>query len=140
MTDGLPFSILIVDDDLDDQQVIDEAFIEIGYGTEVRKLINGKALLHYLEQIDPSLYPSLIVLDNTLPEMDAADLLSILKASPSYKEIPIVVYTTLLTPSKEGQLISKGAYACYEKGRTMKEIVEIAKKFRSLAENNLREQ
>jgi CheY-like chemotaxis protein len=137
MKDGLPFRILIVDDDLDDQDVIDEAFMEIGYGTEVKKLINGKALLHYLEQLDASLYPSLIVLDNTLPELDAAQLLSILKANASYRHIPVVVYTAMLTPMKEGQLLSKGAYACYEKGSTMKEVNSFAKELRRLAEENL---
>lgn len=137
MREGLPFSIVLVDDDLDDQQVIDEAFMEIGYGTEVKKLINGKALLHYLESIPTSLYPSLIVLDNTLPELDAIDLLTILKTDPSYKAIPVVVYTTMLTPTKEQQLISRGAYACYEKGATMREVVEVAKKLRGLAEGSV---
>ena len=139
MKEGLPFSILLVDDDLDDQQVMDEAFMELDYGTEVKKLLNGKALLHYLEIVDPSTYPSLIVLDNTLPEMDAANLLSILKANPFYNEIPVVVYTTTLTPFKEEQLVAKGAYACYEKGSTMKEVLEVAKKLKSMAQNNLQE-
>lgn len=90
MKEGLPFSILIVDDDLDDQQIVDEVFLEIGYGTEVKKLLNGKALLHYLEQMEASLYPSLIILDNTLPELDAIDILAILKANPAYQKIPVL--------------------------------------------------
>lgn len=139
MKDGLPFSIVLVDDDLDDQQTIDEAFMEIGFGTEVKKLINGRALLSYLETLDPSLYPSLIVLDNALPELDAIDLLSILKVHPSYQAIPVVVYTTMLTPHKEQQLVTNGAYACYENGNTMQEIIVIAKKLRELAETNLRD-
>ena len=64
---GIPFSILIVEDDEDDRWIIDQAFIEIGYEAEVKKFINGEALFHYLEKIDNSVYPSLIVLDNTLP-------------------------------------------------------------------------
>jgi CheY-like chemotaxis protein len=104
MNNGLPFSILVVDDDADDRMIIDEAFQEIGYEAEVKKFIDGKALLYYLEQIEPSLYRSLIVLDNTLPALEAADILSILKENASYKHIPVVIYTTLLTSFKKEKL------------------------------------
>ncbi|MEI6950707.1 hypothetical protein V9K67_26230 [Paraflavisolibacter sp. H34] len=73
--------------------MIDEAFKKIGYEAEVKKFMNGKSLLRYLEETEPSLYPSLIVLDNTLPALDASDLLAVLKSSPSYHPIPVVVYT-----------------------------------------------
>jgi len=105
---GLPFSILVVDDDDDDRLMINEAFNAIGYETQVKKFVDGKMLLHYLESIDASLYPQLIVLDNTLPQLNAADILSILKSNPSYKSIRVVVYTTMLTPSKKEQLLAAG--------------------------------
>jgi CheY-like chemotaxis protein len=138
MKSGLPFRILVVDDDSDDRIIRDDAFYEIHYDSEVKKFNSGKMLLRYLEQVEPSLLPSLIVLDNTLPELDAADLISVLKANPAYKEIPVVIYTTSLSPARKQQLLSKGAYACYEKGNTMHEIVEVAKKLKQLAENNAR--
>ncbi|MDQ3278781.1 MAG: response regulator [Bacteroidota bacterium] len=134
MTNGLAFSILVVDDDEDDRMVIDEAFLEIGYDAEVKKFIDGKALLHYLESISADLYPSLIVLDNTLPQLDATDLLSILKSNSAYNQIPVVIYTTSLSPSKKEQLSAKGAYACFEKGSTMQEIVQLVKDLRNIAE------
>lgn len=34
--------------------IIDEGFKEVGYEAEVKKFIDGKALLYYLEQIEPS--------------------------------------------------------------------------------------
>jgi CheY-like chemotaxis protein len=135
MKNGLPFSILLVDDDSDDREIIDEAFKEIGYDTEVKKFINGKALLHYLESVEPTLYPCLIVLDNTLPELDANDLLVLLKENPAYKDIPVVIYTTMLTPFKKEQLTSKGAYACLQKGSTMTEVIRLAEELRHLAES-----
>jgi CheY-like chemotaxis protein len=134
MKQGIPFSILVVDDDEDDRLMINEAFGDIGYAPEVKKFINGKALLHYMQSIDPSLYPSLLVLDNTLPELNALDLLNILKSNPSYKEIPVVVYTTLLTTTKKEQLLAAGAYAAFEKGTTFEEIVQIAKELKAIAE------
>jgi CheY-like chemotaxis protein len=139
MTEGLPFRILVVEDDEDDRFIIDDAFLEIGFAAEVKKFINGKTLLHYLEQVEPALLPSLIVLDSTLPELNAIDLLTILKANPSYQGIPVVVYTSMLTQAKEQQLLSKGAYACYRKGNTLQEVVELAKTLKQLAEGNLQE-
>jgi CheY-like chemotaxis protein len=139
MQDGLPFSILVVDDDEDDRMMIDEAFMEIGSGAAVKKFINGKMFFHYLEQVDPSLYPSLIVLDNTLPELEATDMLRILKKNPLYQSIPVVIYTSSLSPAKKQQLLSQGAYACYEKGNTLQEIVEVVKELKQLSENNLQE-
>jgi CheY-like chemotaxis protein len=138
MRNGLPFTILVVDDDEDDRMIINEAFQAIDYEAEVKKFIDGSGLLQYLDKIDPSLYPSLIVLDNTLPALEASDVLSILKANPSYKTIPVVIYTTLVSPSKKDQLLSMGAYACFEKGTTMQDIVQVVKELKNLAESNLK--
>lgn len=138
MTDGLPFSILVVDDDEDDRVMIDEAFASIGFESEVKKFINGKTLLHYLDSIHPSLYPSLIVLDNTLPELEATDILSVMKRSEIYRSIPIVVYTTIVSPSKRQQLLAMGAYACYEKGNTMQEIIAVAEELKQLSQSDLK--
>ena len=79
--------------------------------------------------------PSLIVLDNSLPEMEASEVLSLLKANPRYQSIPVVIYTTGISPSKKQQLMSLGAYACYEKGNSMREIIQLAKKFQQLAQD-----
>jgi CheY-like chemotaxis protein len=138
MTQGLPFTILLVDDDPDDRMIIDEAFMQIGYQTQVKKFIGGKALLHYLEQVEPALYPHLIVLDNTLPELDAAEILSILKSTPAYKHIPVAIYTTSLSPTKKEQLLAGGAYACFEKGNNMEQVVQLAKELKYLAESKLK--
>lgn len=137
MTEGLSFSILVVDDDEDDRLIIDEAFTAIGFNAEVKKFRNSQALFHYLDSINQSLYPSLIVLDNTLPELEATDILSILKRNEAYQSIPVVVYSTTISPSKKKQLLSMGAHACYKKGNTMQEIIAVVKELKQLAQNNM---
>ena len=137
MTNGIPFSILVVDDDQDDRMIIDEAFKEIGFEAEVKKFIDGKGLLHYLDSIEPALYPSLIVLDNTLPDMDAKAMLKTLKGNTAYRNIPVVVYTSTTTAFKTDQLLSLGAHACFEKGNSMQEVITMVKAFRNLAEAKL---
>lgn len=135
---GLPFSILVVEDDPDDRLMIDEAFREIGYEAEVKKFTSGPLMLKYLESIEPPLYPQVIVLDNSLPGWDAIDILHLLKGNPAYKSIPVVIYTTVLTPSKKNQLHTAGAYACIEKGYTMEDIVQVATDLKALAEQGVR--
>src|SRR5215213_5483281 len=116
---GIPFTILIVEDDEDDRWIIDQAFKEIDYEAEVKKFINGEMLFNYLEQVDRSLYPSLIVLDNTLPTLNAADILSMLKKDPRYTKIPVVVYSSSMSPQKRDSLLAMGAHGCMEKGSMM---------------------
>lgn len=133
MKQGLPFHILIVEDDPDDRLIIDEAFKQIGYEGEIKKLPDGDYLLQYLETVDPSLYPSLIVLDNFLPKADALSILSRLKAHPAYKRIHVIVYTTTISPTRKAQLLAAGAYACIKKGADMSEMVVIAQRLKALA-------
>lgn len=137
MKNGLAFSILVVDDDEDDRILIDEAFMEIGHDAEVKKFIDAKAMFKYLSDIDTSLLPSLIVLDNTLPGIDTEHVVSLLKESDTYKNIPIVIYTTAISKASKAHLLSLGVYACYEKGSTMEEIVGLVKELRQISEKKL---
>ena len=132
----ITFPILLVDDDEDDRMIIDEAFLQIGYQPELKKFISGKALLDYLNKIDNSTFPSLIVLDNTLPALNAVDVLSILKSNPSYKSIPVIVYTSALTPDKKEKLLEKGAFACIEKGSTAKAVIGFAADLKALVQSD----
>ena len=136
---GIPFVILIVEDDEDDRIILDEAFEEIGYASEVKKFINGQSLIEYLEKMEPKLYPSLIVLDNSLPQMDASQLLTSLKNDSRYTHIPIIVYASSVSPQKKEKLMSMGAYACIEKEALMDNIIAVAKQLRNVAEAQVRD-
>src|SRR5687768_4532541 len=116
MNNGLPFTILMVEDDADDREIIDEAFKEIGYESEIKKFIDGQALINYLEKVDETGYPSLIVLDNSLPKLNAQELLSFLKKDERFKSIPVVIYSGSLSNATKDILFELGAYAIIEKG------------------------
>jgi len=130
------FSLLVVDDDEDDRLIINDAFRELGYESQVKKFVNGKKLLAYLEQIERSQYPSLIVLDNTLPDLNAEDILDILKSNKDFQTIPVVVYTTSLSPGKKETLLEKGVHQCYKKEDVMEKIVQVARELKQIAESN----
>jgi CheY-like chemotaxis protein len=138
MTNGISFSILLVDDDADDREFIDDAFVEIGYECEIKKFVSGKDLLKYLENVEPALFPTLIVLDYSIQGMDATDLLRILKQSEAYKNIPVLIYSSTCPPAKAAELKALGAYDCLEKKDSMKALVEMAKKFRDLSKAGIK--
>jgi CheY-like chemotaxis protein len=128
-----------VDDDAEDREFIDDAFVEIGYECEIKKFISGKDLLKYLENVEPALYPTLIVLDYSIKGMDATDILRILKQSEAYKHIPVLIYSSTCPPSRTAELKALGAYDCLEKEDSMKALVEMAKKFRDLSKAEIKE-
>jgi CheY-like chemotaxis protein len=128
------FKIIAVEDDADDRMLLDEAFKEIKYEADVKKLADGDLLFDYLGKIDKELYPSLIILDNSLPKKTAMDILLQLKENVDYRHIPVVIYSTLVSPLVKEQLLAAGAFACLKKGDAMQEIVETAKWFRQIAE------
>jgi CheY-like chemotaxis protein len=134
MHNGLPFKIVIAEDDADDRMFIDQAFLEIGYDAEVKKFKDGKALLEYLQHIEVALYPSLIVLDSSLHGMEVLEVLVLLKSSPSYGSIPVVIYCSMLPDHKKRQLLDAGAQACIEKVGTVGELNGLAQRLKHLAE------
>jgi CheY-like chemotaxis protein len=139
MQDGLPFRILVVEDDEDDRILMDEAFLQIGYGSEVKKFRDGKMMLDYLEKVKPDLYPTLIVLDNNLPGWDATDILHLLKETSAYQQIKVVVYSTILSAALKEKLLHAGAHACMEKGSTFDELVQLATELKKIAQERIKE-
>jgi CheY-like chemotaxis protein len=138
MKKGLPFTILIVDDDEDDREIIDEAFKEIGYESEVKKFLEGQSLLKYLDKIDSSVYPSLslIVLDNSLPGLDVEGVVSSIKEDERFKTIPVIVYSGTVSVGKKQALQKHGVDAIIEKGSTMQNVVNVVQKFKNIAESD----
>jgi CheY-like chemotaxis protein len=86
--------ILIIDDDEDDVEILAEAFTQSG--------VNGVQYVHsamkafiYLEQVEQSCLPKLIVTDHFLPGMTGAEFLKDLKGMEKYKHIPVVALSTV---------------------------------------------
>lgn len=127
------FKILVVEDDPDDRWMMDEAFKKLHLEAEVKKFVTGAALLAYLGQVEPRLYPAVIVLDNFLPGLDARKLLAVLKGNPLTSTIHVVVCSTSISPAMQRELLGLGADACYEKGFSVEETVELARRISALA-------
>ena len=93
-------SILMVDDDRDDQKLVEKALREKGTQNPLLFLSDGEELLDYLKRrgkfSDPKnpRRPCFILLDLNMPRMDGRKALLFLKADPELKKIPVVVLST----------------------------------------------
>lgn len=105
---GVPFIILMADDDADDRLLAKEALAESRVVNTLEFVEDGVELLDYLNSDgvyadNPKPLPGLILLDLNMPRMDGLEALAKIKQNPRLRLIPIIVLTT---SSAEEDLIS----------------------------------
>lgn len=85
-------TILIIDDDPDDVEVMKEVFN--GHNTDFSFVhaVNGNEGLHFLNSAFH--LPSLIILDMNMPVLDGKETLKLLKKETKFHSIPVVMFTT----------------------------------------------
>ena len=119
-------SILVVDDDREDQLILAEYFAEIGLTAEVKYFDNGEASIAFLEMVnDPDELPNLIVLDLNMPVLNGTQTLLHLKRTVRYKYIPVIIFSTSENEDEKRKCLSYGAVdylvkpMTWEEGRTI---------------------
>ena len=90
--------IVIAEDDADDQFLFQTAFEENGLTFQIKFVNNGVELVSYLDSCngtgDQAHFPSLIILDLNMPKKDGREVLNEIKNHPTYKIIPVIIFTT----------------------------------------------
>ena len=95
-----PITILMADDDPDDQLLTKDAFEECKLANDLRFVNDGEELMDYLcrkgdfKNPEDSPRPGMILLDLNMPRKDGREALREIKADPDLRSIPIVVLTT----------------------------------------------
>ena len=118
--------ILIVDDDLDDREIIRDAFMSNHKNHREYVFIeNGDLLLQYLEEADNERSPALIMLDLNMPGKDGREALKEIKASERFRHIPTVVFTTSSSQKDMQVSYDLGANCFITKPDTFNKLVEI---------------
>ncbi|MEM9538873.1 MAG: diguanylate cyclase [Cyanobacteria bacterium P01_E01_bin.42] len=97
------FLILIVDDIASNLQIIGEILDEVGYATTFA--ISGKQALDRIF----TARPDLILLDLMMPDMNGLKVCEILKADPTYQDIPVIFLTASNEQNHLLQAFEKGA-------------------------------
>lgn len=103
-------SILLVEDDLDDQEFFVDALNEIENASLYGIANNGQEALHKLD--NPSI-PDLIFMDVYMPHMDGMECLTNIILTEQIRNIPVIILSTAVPHI--GKLRSLGARGFIEK-------------------------
>jgi CheY-like chemotaxis protein len=118
--------ILIVDDDVDDQEIMRDAF---GSATEQECIFieNGQKLMDYLNGHADKTLPSLVLLDLNMPGKDGKETLKEIKANKHFAQVPVIVFTTSSSHRDKKISYELGANCFISKPDTFNKMVELAK-------------
>ena len=124
-------TILLAEDDIDDQELLNEAFTEIDPSIEIYSFTTGKKFLSYLDNLPDSNIPDLIILDYNIPEMNGAEILRHLEQNNRYKNVVKLVWSTSDSPLYQNSCLQYGAQAYLVKPSNISGLAELAKKMLS---------
>ncbi|MBD2611165.1 MAG: response regulator [Nostoc sp. ZfuVER08] len=122
MTKKLHEPLLVVEDSNEDFRMLQRLMRRMSVQNPIHRCTNGDEVIEFLYQQKNDTYlqgeescnsqlalrPSVILLDLNLPGIDGRDILARLKQDNTFKEIPVVVFTTSSNP--------KDIELCYQKG------------------------
>lgn len=125
-------SILLVDDDPEDRDIIKDTFDDMGYDSSLRFEENGEEAIRFLQEADH--LPSLIILDLNMPRMNGRQTLAYLKSSPDFSSIPVIIFSTSLNQFEHDQCLALGAHSYVIKPVSYQEAKETAAYFQKVCD------
>jgi CheY-like chemotaxis protein len=90
--------ILFADDDLDDQELLKEAFLKIDDRLIIHTHTTGKQALEFLNTCSDHTLPKLIILDYNIPDMNGVEIFESIKSNSRFIGIITVVWSTSNSP------------------------------------------
>ncbi len=129
-----PITILVAEDDLDDQLLISEALQETRLANTVEFVEDGVELMDYLHRRgkfadrDGEPLPGLVLLDLNMPRKDGREAIAEIKADPNLKHVPVVVFTTSSAEADIYRTYDLGANSFISKPVTFVGLIDAMKK------------
>lgn len=128
-----PITILLAEDDPDDQLLIIRALKRSNLANPVKTVNDGEELMDYLYRrgnySDPenSPRPGLILLDLNMPRKDGREALREIKADPDLRRIPVVALTTSDAEEDIVHTYDLGINAFITKPVTLNDLVRVVR-------------
>jgi CheY-like chemotaxis protein len=101
-------TILLVDDDEEDQEIFQDALKEIAPGILCCFANDGEEAMALLGG-DAVVKPDLMFIDMNMPKLNGKQVLLELRKSGSLDDIPVVMYSTFFGPKDIDEITSLGA-------------------------------
>ena len=121
-------TILLVDDDPEDTELLTEAILEISPEARVNSIVDGAKALSWLQACPAEELPSLMILDYNMPRLSGIEVLNRLCAEPRYTTIPVIVWSTSSEQRYKTDCLTKGASDYFIKPNNMNEYPVLARK------------
>jgi len=128
-----PITILLVDDDADDQELARAAFAESHLRNDLHCVESGEEMLAYLRREGPysdpadSPLPGIVLLDLNMPGMGGREALEKMKRDAALRHIPVVVMTTSKADEDILNSYQHGANSYIAKPVTFEGLVNVVK-------------
>ena len=119
-------TVLIGEDDLDDQELLKEIFSSIDGSFILVFAANGSQVLSYLDK-HPEELPCLIILDYNMPGLNGAEILKELKKGSRYNSIPKIIWSTSKSGTYKDICLELGANDYLVKPSNVNDLVEICR-------------
>jgi CheY-like chemotaxis protein len=88
-------TILCIDDDADDLEMLQDAIYSVDTNYQLVKAYNGEEGLMALSRLKRTgQLPCLIILDINMPKIDGRQVFQFIKADVALRDIPVVVFST----------------------------------------------
>jgi CheY-like chemotaxis protein len=131
MTNRVPITILLADDDEEDRMLVGEALDESRLLNDLQCVEDGEELMDYLLRRGkyappaPAPRPGLILLDLNMPRKDGREALREIKHNPALRQIPIIVLTTSKAEEDLYRTYDLGVNSFITKPVTFEGLVEV---------------
>lgn len=110
--------VYLVDDDIDDVELVEEALHSNNYQGKIAKAANGHILMASLMELGDD-KPELIVLDLNMPLKSGFDVLKEIKTHAILKSIPVIILTASSRKEDEIKCIELGCSLFLRKPTTL---------------------
>ena len=106
-------SIVLVDDDKDDQEIFRTACSAVDKTAKVLGFESGEQAVESLTSRHT--LPDIIFLDLNMPRMNGVEVLRLFKHNIILKDVPVIIYTTSFDNLVKEECINLGAFDVIEK-------------------------
>ena len=116
-------SLLIIDDDTDDQDIFCSAAEEVSDAIQCISMTNAKEALQKLKAKE--IIPDVIFLDLNMPIMTGQEFLQQIKQINPLNKIPVIIFTTSASPATIAETKELGAANFVTKPNSFDELIKI---------------
>lgn len=131
----LHYSILVVDDNVNDQHLIKNFFKKINPAVNVHSVNDGAELLGFFRNVSKTELPKFIITDINMPRVGGVEVIKLLKKDKILVDIPVYVLTSCSDFKTRVKSMITGASGFYEKPLIPSELKTIFEEI--LSEQNL---